>query len=226
MKITKYISLLISAAAVFAIGCKKDNYEAPKSMLTGRVVYQGQPVGLRSGGVQLELWQHGYKLFSKIPVYVDQDGSFSAQLFDGNYKLVLLKGNGPWADNTDSIDVKLNGSLNVDVPVDPYFIITNESFQNNAGTVTASFTLQQVNTTKALDRVKIYLGGTVIVDENNNAAAAEKNAAAVGDFSSPVSISVTIPASLVKKGYLFARVGVRAVGTAEYLYTQPQKIDL
>src|SRR5690606_35052357 len=137
MKMNNYLYSLLSIVVIMVMGCEKDNYEEPTSMLTGRVVYQGEPLGMRSGGVQLELWQHGYELFSKIPVHVDQDGSFSARLFDGDYKLVLLRGNGPWADNTDSLDVHIKGSATVDVPVDPYFVITNHAFQRNGDQITA-----------------------------------------------------------------------------------------
>jgi len=212
------LSLLATAA------CEKDNYEPPTSMLTGRVVYDGQPVSVRSGGVELELWQHGYELFSKIPVYINQDGSFSARLFDGDYKLVLLRGNGPWADNTDSIDVRVNGATTVDVPVDPYFIISGESYQASGGTVTATFSVDQVNSNRPLERVAIYLGQTTIVDQNNNAARVDLAAADVPDLSQPLTLQAAIPASLANKGYLFARIGVKAAGVAEYLYTQPQKI--
>src|SRR5438105_1762586 len=124
MKI-KILSSLIIAFVIIFTGCKKDNYSPPGSTITGRVIYQSQPLGVRSNGVQLELWQHGFQLFSKIPVYLAEDGTFSASVFDGNYKLTLLKGNGPWADKTDSIDVTVKGAATVDVPVDPYFIIKN-----------------------------------------------------------------------------------------------------
>jgi len=226
MKTIKYVYALMTLVLFLALGCEKDNFDAPTSMLTGRVVYDGQPLGLRSGGVQLELWQHGYDLFSKIPVHVDQDGTFSARLFDGDYKLVLLRGNGPWADNTDSIDVHLRGTASLDVPVDPYFVITGESFQRDGDQIRATFTLRQVNTSRALERVAIYLGQTLIVDQNNNAARAEIVSADIADIGQPLTLSVTIPASLVSKGYLFARLGVKANGVAEYLYTQVQRINL
>src|SRR3954470_7127362 len=97
MKVKLFSSVVLLLVAVF-LGCKKDNFKAPSSSITGKVVYQGQAVGLRSNGVQLEVWQHGYQLFSKIPVYLAQDGTFTVALFDGDYKVTLLKGNGPWAD--------------------------------------------------------------------------------------------------------------------------------
>ncbi|WP_262249306.1 DUF3823 domain-containing protein [Parapedobacter soli] len=226
MKVNKYIYCFFAIAMAIVMGCEKDNYEAPTSMLTGRVVYDGEPLGLRSGGVQMELWQHGYDLFSKIPVYIDQDGTFSARLFDGNYKLVLLRGNGPWADNTDSLDVNLKGTASIDITVDPYFIITNQSFQRSGDVITGTVTVKQVNTSRALERVAIYLGQTLIVDQNNSAARAEIASGDVDDFTQPIDLQVSIPASLASKGYLFARIGVKANGVAEYVYSHPERIAL
>ena len=189
-------------------------------------MYGKQPLSLRSNGVQLELWQHGYQLFSKIPVYVNQDGTFSAKVFDGNYKLTLLKGNGPWADQTDSIDVTVKGSNQVDVPVNPYFTINNETFQKNGTTITATFNLQKVDTSRALDLARIYIGQTLITDQNNNAANAQKTASEITDLSQPVTLSLDVPASLAAKDYVYVRVGVKAAGVAELLYSPPQMITL
>ena len=125
------MKLTIYACAVLMMlfsSCEKDNFKEPASKLTGRVVYQQQPIGVRSMGVQFELWQPGYQLFTRIPLNIAQDGSFSAELFDGDYKLVRSKGAGPWTDNSDTINVSVKGSVSVDVPVEPYFIIKNASF--------------------------------------------------------------------------------------------------
>jgi hypothetical protein len=225
MKNTSSLYILI-LLLLFIGACKKDNKEPPDAKITGRVVYNGQPVGLRSNGVQLELWQPGYNLFTKIPVYVAQDGTFSVAVFGGAYKLTRLRGNGPWADNVDTIDVQVNGSTNVDVPIDPYFIITNASIQKSGTNITATFNLQRVNTTKNLELVKLYVGRTTITDQNLNDVSVQKLAAAIPDLNQPVSLSVSIPASLANAAYLFARIGVKTVSVGEYLYTIPVKIQL
>lgn len=226
MKISNYIYIGIAAILILFAGCEKDNYEAPKSMLTGRVVHDGQAIGVRSNGVQLELWQHGFQLFNKIPVYIAQDGTFSAEVFDGDYKLTLVRGNGPWADNVDSINVKVAGATSLDVPVDPYFVIRNESFQNSSTTVTATFTLARVNTTRNLENVRLYIGQTVLVDNVINVANSQKTAAEIPDLTQPITLTVNIPASLAGKGYVYARIGVKTAGVAEYLYGQAQKITI
>lgn len=224
MKQTIILSFLFLTGLM--AGCKKDNYQAPTAVLKGRVIYNKQPLGLRSNGVQLELWQRGFDLFTKIPVYVAQDGSFSVSLFDGEYKLVRLPGNGPWVNNTDSIDVTVKGSTDIEVPVEPYWLVSNESFQKNGNRVTATFSLQQVNTGRPMETVGLFLGQTLITDQVNNLATVLKDAADIADVTQPVTLTADIPAALADKEQLFARVGVRTSGVAEWLYSAPVKVGL
>jgi len=221
-----FLATMSLALFILVAGCKKDNYDPPQSQLTGRIVFQGQTVGVRSNGVQLELWQPGFQLYTKIPVYVAQDGTFSAMLFDGDYKLTRLKGNGPWADNTDTIQVQVRGATSVDVPVDAYFIVKGETIQKSGSNITTTFSLQRGNTSKNLEDVRLYLGRTNIIDPNNNDAVVTKAASAITDITQPISLSVAIPASLADKDYVFARVGVKTAGVAELAFSIPQKIAL
>ena len=220
------VFLSIGTVLLLFAACTKDNYEPPKSMLNGLVVYQNQPLGVRSNGVTLELWQPGYAFFNKITVQVDQDGTFSASLFDGDYKLTRLKGNGPWVDNTDTINVSVRGGANVDVPVDPFFIVKTQNFTRTGTTINATITIQRVNTTKPLELVRVYIGQTLITDQNNNNANSQKVAADITDINAPINISVTVPSTLTGKDYAFLRVGVKTVGVGELLYSTPQKVAL
>ena len=92
---------ILAFGAIALAGCDYDNYEAPQSQLTGRIVYEDEAVGLRQTGTGqdynvLELYQPGFEGTAPIPVYVDQDGRFSAMLFDGTYRLVAKNGSGGW----------------------------------------------------------------------------------------------------------------------------------
>lgn len=216
----KGLHLLYIILLLFVAGCKKDNKEPPSAVISGKIVYQNQALSVRSGGVELELWQYGYQLRNKIPVYVRQDGSFSAKVFGGNYKLTLLRGNGPWAEKTDSIDVQ-GGTENINVTVDPYFIISNASYTRSNNVVTATFNLQRVNQTRTLEAARLYIGQTTIVDQNNNAANVSKPAAQITDLTQPVTITANVPAALQTKASIFVRVGVKTNGVAELLYTIP-----
>lgn len=230
----KLVSYIIVLWVGLLAGCTEDNFEPPTSILSGRVVYEGQPVGVRSptvnsggnqtNGVQLEIWQPGYDLFTKIPVYVAWDGTFSAALFDGDYQLVRLRGTGPWLDNTDTINVQVRGSTSVDVPVTPHFVIRNETMQKNGNVVTATFNLQQINATSKLERVNLYIGTTTIVDQNNSRVSVEIPATTITDLSQPVTLTVNLPANLADRSYVFARIGVKTEGVAERLYSAPQKL--
>ncbi|RDV11520.1 DUF3823 domain-containing protein [Pontibacter diazotrophicus] len=216
----------IMAMVVVLSGCEYDNHEPPKTMLTGKVVYQDQAIGVRSSGVQLELWQPGYPVLQKIPVYVDQEGTFSAMVFDGNYKLTRLRGNGPWVDNTDTIDVQVQGNTVVEVPVQPFFLIRNEQFQNNGNAVTTTLNVEALVPGAKIERVTYYLGSTTIVDANNFAAVTDiwwPNEEAVA---APMSMSLEVPANIANKGYVFARVGVKIADVAEMIYSPVEKVEL
>ena len=88
MKSENYLYPFFALAIFLTAGCEKDNRTPPESVLTGHIVYNKVPIGVRSGGVSFEIWQHGYQVFSKIALNIAQDGSFTATLFDGDYKLL------------------------------------------------------------------------------------------------------------------------------------------
>jgi hypothetical protein len=225
MKLKIFIySILLAATGAFH-ACQKDNFDAPESKLTGRLVYNGEPLGLRSNGVSFELWQRGYQLFSKIPLNIAQDGSFSAVLFDGDYKLVRSQGSGPWVDVSDSIAVKVSGSTTLDIPVEPYYIIKDASFVKEGADIKATFSIQTVNSTKSLELVRLYIGPNLILDQNNNGANKQALKASI-DVTKPIILNVTIPASLTNENYLFARVGVKTTSIAELLYSPSVKVQL
>jgi hypothetical protein len=206
--------------------CKKDNREPPSSTITGKVMYNKVPLGLRSGGVELELWQYGYQLRNKIPVYLNQDGSFSVKVFDGDYKMTMVRDNGPWAGKTDSIDVKVNGTATIEVNVDPYFIISNATFQKSGTSITATVNVQRVNTSRTLEAVRFYIGLTNITDANNNAANASKAGSTITDITQPITLTATIPASAATKEFVFVRAGVKTTGVAELIYSAPVQFSL
>ena len=92
----KIIPFFIMICCLLAVSsCSYDNFEEPKATLTGRAIYDGEAVGVRSGSSEFALFQDGYALHGSIPVYVAQDGSYSVSLFNGDYKLVRM-GNAPW----------------------------------------------------------------------------------------------------------------------------------
>ncbi|MGV3502073.1 MAG: DUF3823 domain-containing protein [Adhaeribacter sp.] len=218
------LSLLLALASL--AGCKYDNQDPPKSFISGKVVYNGQPIEVRSNNVRLELWQPGYALFQKVDIHVAQDGTFSANVFDGDYKITRLRGNGPWVDQTDTISVQVRGNATVDVPVTPFFLVKNPSLKKNGSAIEATFSVEKVHPGAVLEAVNLYLSNTMIVDQNNNTKSEGRAANAI-DPSQPITLSAAIPAaSGGARSYIYARIGVRTVGSSEQIYSSPVKINL
>lgn len=223
MKILHIIILTIICSA-FA-GCEKDNFDAPKATLSGKVTYNGNAVGVRTNATQLELWQDGYALHSKIPVYIAQDGTFSASLFNGQYKLVRLAG-APWiAQASDTIVIDVKGNTVVDIPVTPYFAISKESYTKGAGTITAKFTVEQGVASANPESVRLFFGKSILTDSNKNEGVVKADLSSI-TIGAESSMTADIPSALADADYLFVRIGVRATVSSEYYYTQVQKISL
>ena len=215
---------LLAGLGLLAAGCAKDNITPPTSQLTGRITYQNQALNVRgSGNVQLELWQRGEYNRNKIQVFVAQDGTYSADLFDGDYKLTRLRDNGPWQNNTDSISVTVKGNTVVDVPVQPYFTIGTATIAKVGTNVTASFPVTKIGT-RDIEAATLFLSYRQFVDVSNQFATTSKYTADLTNLSQPVSLSVAIPASV--KGTVYARVGVKTQGVGELIYSPVQQITL
>jgi len=221
----KNILFILMLCFVGFTACEYDNYDEPNAIISGRIVYQGNPVGVRTNGLQLELWQSGYDLYTSIPVHIAHDGTFSASVFNGQYKLVRKAG-APWeAQQSDTIRVEVRGNTVVEVPVTPYFVISNESFQAGSGSVTGNFTINKVVESANIESVKLYLSKSILTDENYKEHAEMADLATI-NVGSQSSITAQIPSSLSGLDYIFVRVGVRSTFSNEFYYTQVQKVNL
>ena len=224
------MKLIHSCVALFLLisfaSCEKDNYAPPKYTLSGKVQFNDQPVGLRSGGVQLELWQPGYALKTKIPVHIDQDGTFSTSVFDGSYRLAFVAGNGPWVVSRDSIVVNVNGNTTVDVPVKPYYLAKNESVTEENSKLFAAFDLEKIDDSRELQFAGLYIGTTAVLDNINNRQKIEIPAANIPSLTGHVTIEATLTAALASREYVFARIGVKTSGVNELIFSPVVKINL
>jgi hypothetical protein len=218
--------MLLAGLGLLAASCKKDNYAPPESQLTGRVLYQNEAVGVRGqGGVQLELWQRGEYFRNKIAVFVAQDGTYSATLFDGDYKLTRLRDNGPWQNNTDSVDVKVRGNTIVDVPVQPYYVVRNATFAKSGSTITASGLVSEAAAGRSVESVTLFVNNTQFVDTNNSLVGnTTKSGDDVSNLSQPLTFSLTLPSTV--RNAVYARIGVKTQGVNELFYSPVQKIEL
>ena len=221
----KYIMLIFTTAGLLLAGCKYDNFEAPKATLSGKVVYQGNAVSVRNNGPQLELWQDGFALKSPITVNISQDGSYSAILFNGRYKLVR-RADAPWQQQaSDTLIVNVNGNTSYDVPVSPYFTISNDTFGKSGNNITARFVVNKNIPTANLELVRLYLGKSILTDQVQREFLVDGNVANIVS-GQPTEITASLPDNLKDLDYIFARIGVKSSSAGEYYYTQVQKIAL
>src|SRR5690606_2237029 len=134
----KILYRLLIIPAVLLASCEVDNYDPPSSPLPGRRVYNDQPIGNRQGMNVLQLFQPSYENHNPIPIQVKQDGSFSSMLFDGTYQRVRIAGNGPWTHVPDTMEIEVRGATTVDIPVTPFFSVSDVEFSAENGVLTAS----------------------------------------------------------------------------------------
>jgi len=221
----KYIMLIFTTAGLLLAGCEYDNFEAPKATLSGKVVYQGNAVSVRNNGPQLELWQDGFALKSPITVNISQDGSYSAILFNGRYKLVR-RADAPWQQQaSDTLIVNVSGNTSYDVPVSPYFTISNDTFGKSGNNITARFVVNKNIPTANLELVRLYLGKSILTDQVQREFLVDGNVANIVS-GQPTEITASLPDNLKDLDYIFARIGVKSSSAGEYYYTQVQKIAL
>ncbi|WP_170164440.1 DUF3823 domain-containing protein [Sinomicrobium pectinilyticum] len=202
--------------------CEYDNYDPPQSELSGRLLYEGDPVGVRQGINIFQLYEPGWENFEPIGLNVKQDGTFSARLFDGDYQLVLIDGNGPWVNQSDTIDIRVDGNREMDVAVEPFFMVRNENFEIEGSTLKISFDIEQVVESADLQFVSLYIGKTMLVDNQFNANEKRLPSGGIEDLDETISMEMDI--SGIDQEFLFARIGIKTKGSPELIFSEAEKI--
>lgn len=227
MKNIIQISFVILLLAWVA-SCGKDNYDAPESTLTGQLVYNGKPIQVRgtSEAVQLQLFQDNWPNRNAIAVYVTQDGSFTAKLFDGEYKLVTRDRNGPWENTRDTTVINLKGSFHLDLNVTPFFVVSDARNISTANqTLSASLDITQVVSSAQLERVYLILSKTQFADEVHNLIRKDITGVAPGNnISLSVNLSEAEVTNINNAPTLFGRIGVKTSGTDQAIWTPVVKL--
>lgn len=219
----KYVYLFVLIVLMLS-ACEYDNYDSPDSELTGRIVFNGESVGVRQGLNVLQLYEPGWQHFEPININVKQDGTFSALLFDSDYQMVLISGNGPWVNQPDTIDVYVAGSEMMEIEVEPFFWIDNEEFETDGSTLTARFNLDQIVETSELQYVSLFIGETTLLDNRVNAGEERLAHGAIDSLNEPISINMDITGN--DEDFFFARIGVKAQGNSELIFSEVQKIQM
>lgn len=229
----RFYFLTAALLVLFMGSCKKDNYDAPATDFNGRIVYKGEAINVQYGNVYFELWQPGFGKSGAINVNIDQEGHYSAKLFDGNYKLVFSANQGPflWPKNAqgaqDTVAVNMSGSKTMDVEVMPYYMVRNSVFTAASGKVNASCKLEKIITdvnAKDIERAVLYINKTQFVDGSNNLANQELTGAALADLNN-LNFSVAVPTIVPTQNYVFARIGVKINGVEDMIFSPLQKVQ-
>lgn len=222
----KIISGIIPVVMLLSLlsSCGFDNFDAPTSTLIGKVTYKGTQLNLRGTGeaVRLQLFQDGFDKRDAIEMFVGQDGTFSAKLFDGQYKMVTRDGNGPWVNSRDTTIVNVKGTTEVSMEVTPYFMITGESITISGSTMSSSFTINQVVATAEIDKVMLILSKTQFADDVNNVFRKDFTEVSAGSLNLSADISSNNEVANAKA--LYARVGIYAKGADQAIYSPVIKI--
>lgn len=231
MKIVfQYITVL--ALCVAGMSCKKDNYKAPSSTLSGRIVYKGEAIGVENYQVPYQIYQFGFGKVGSIDGTVEQDGSYSALLFDGTYKLIIPNGQGPFkwkqlaSGAPDSTVITMNGSQTLDLEVTPYYMIRTPNVTGGGNKVTAAFKVEKIITdaanAKDIERVTLYINKTQFVSGGNNIATTDLAGGAIVDPNN-ISLNVTVP-GIAPQNYVYARIGLKIAGVEDLIFSPAVKV--
>jgi len=213
--------------------CKKDNFEAPSSTLNGRIMYNNEEIGLEYNQVPLELYQPGFGKVGAIAGSFKQDGSYSTLLFNGNYKMIIPAGQGPfqWRETTvgvrDTLAVTVSGNQTLDLQATPYFMIRAAAYTLTGTTLVANFRADQIITglsAKTIERINLYINKTQFVSSADNIASAEIAGSTITNPAA-VTLTATVPAIVPAQNYVFVRIGLKITGVEDMIFSPLQKIQ-
>lgn len=227
-----YITILLIAAT--ALACRKDNYEAPSAEVKGRIVYHGEAIGVQHNEVSFQVYQYGFGKVGPIDGTFNQEGGYSLQLFNGEYKFIIPNGQGPfqWRQTAngapDSVVINVNGNQTVDMEVTPYYMIRQPQLTASGREVTATFKVDKVITdasARDIENITLYVNKTQFVSGADNIATAGING---GDITDPnnVTLNVTVPGISPEQNYVYARIGLKIAGVEDRIFSPLVKVSL
>ncbi|WP_153796655.1 DUF3823 domain-containing protein [Foetidibacter luteolus] len=226
----KHIAVI--ALCAVAVSCKKDNYKEPTSKLSGRIVYQGEPIGVENYQVPYELYQYGFGKVGPIGSSFTQEGNFSAMLFDGEYKLIIPNGQGPfmWKKTAggapDSVSISLRGSQEIDLDVMPFYMIRTPQITGGSNKVTGTFKAEKIITgadAKDIENVVLYINRTQFVSGGDNIASAGRNGGDITDLNN-ITLTVDVPSITPAQNYVFARLSIKIAGVEDRIFSPVVKV--
>jgi len=226
MKINNIIAAVVAFAAV---SCTLDNYDAPDSSLSGRIIDEGTGELVECdiyNGTVLHYLEEGYSGLQSAEIKCD--GTYNiGNMFAGKYKVVPVHRN---FELIDTVKVDVNGPTKLDFEVKPYIRISNVSILKSGATkVTATFTVTPTSKWNTVAKVALFVHPQPIVGAYMNIDSRElavtdpkftsKVFKIVYDFSESKAVS--------KGDVLYFRVGALC-GEADsrYNYAPAEQLEL
>jgi hypothetical protein len=225
---------LIALLATTTVSCRKDNYNPPASHLGGHLVYKGEAIPLEYDQVTFELYQYGFGKTGPMAATFAQDGSYSMQLFNGDYKFIIPNGQGPflWKQTPqgapDSLDIVVTGNQELDIEVTPYYMIRNPQVNGSGTTISSTFKIEKIITggdAKDVENVSLYVNRTQFVSGADNVAVKTVNGSDITDFNN-VNLSITVPTLTPAQNYVYVRIGLKIAGVEDRIFSPLVKINL
>jgi len=229
---------------VVLTSCVYDNYSSPSIQFSGRIVYQGEPVCVKSSSghdvnnanVYFNLFEPGWqKTNMPIRVVVNQDGSFSSLLFSANYQMVIPVGVGPFIASSDTANISITGKKAMDIEVTPYYMVRNPNYSMSGGNVTATFKIEKIITdarAQDIQAVYLYINRLLTTDDSNNIAFSEIDAGSISDMNN-ITMHAQMPdLSTLGLGIstnqktVFVRIGVQINNVNNMLFSPVEEITI
>jgi len=210
-------SIPVVILAILMFSCGLDNYDEPTSRLTGKIAYNGEAIGVRHASVIFDLYQDDYELSNTIEVFVDQDGTFSSMLFNGDYRMVARDNNGPWLNDSPPVEFSVKGNTQIEFKVTPYYTLSNVSIVRTGNNVTGNCTINKVDGSKDMEEITLYVGKTRFVDDRDYNKIASVNQTPVSGAN---NLTVDISEVEAKHPVLYARIGVKINGVDQRVFSE------
>jgi hypothetical protein len=226
--------ILNIALVIVTAACKKDNYDAPTSRLSGKVVYKGEAIGMEYDQVKFEVYQDGFGKTGPIAEVFAQDGTYSLLLFNGDYKFIIPNGQGPFqwkqtpAGAPDTTFITVSGSQELDLEVTPYYMIRNPQLKVAGGNIAGACKIEKIITGASgrdIESVSLYINKTQFVSGADNIAVKTVNGSDITDLNN-VNLSVAIPTLTPSQNYVFARIGIKMAGVEDRIFSPLVKLEL
>ncbi|PWN71321.1 hypothetical protein C1631_001485 [Chryseobacterium phosphatilyticum] len=162
------LCLIVSLFIIFSCSDRIDNYTAPSSSFSGRIIDKetGKQIqGQQPDGARIRMYEGG-KFNAKDPIdfWVMQEGNFvNKALFDGTYKVIA---EGPF-EKSDTLSLQLQNAAKYDFKVIPFLNLTIDILEKKESSVVVKYRISQSAAKRKIQRRALLISNRPYVDINN-----------------------------------------------------------